>query len=114
MWLLRRIHPHARGLFLEGFVAALASMLLGAPGAVLIFIAGVLVPSAGASHNLTGLWGYAIIGGFTVSLCAFICTLAGRLIAELIARFRPLAYVVFGGALLQLALTTTFVANRMT
>lgn len=113
LWILQRARTRAHGPMQEWLLAAAASALLGVPGALLIFLAGALVPTSAPDPNLAGLWGYAIIGGFSVSLGAFICTLGGRVIAEVTARFRPLAYVVFAGVVVQFSLTVVFIANRM-
>lgn len=113
LWLLRRLRAHTRGVFLEGLLLAAASLLLGIPGGLIIAGLSALGPHTGPGPTVESLWGYFVISGFAVAFACFVCTLIGRLIAELMARFRVLEYAVLVIALLNLVLASVFIVTRL-
>lgn len=113
MWFLRWVHPRDQGPIIEGLQIAALSVPLGIPAALLIYVASALGARSDHDASLAGLWGYAFIGGFGIAIGLFICALAGRLLAELFGRFRPLTYVMLAAVLVEVTLAVVYVVTRL-
>lgn len=106
--LLKRLQRHVPNVFIEALVTAIASILLGIPGGLLIGLISALDPRSFVGADLSGLGAYIIIGGLFVAAAGFICALVGRLVAAFLVRLSWAPFTVLGAAALNLLLAVVY------